>query len=104
MRQLSAPVRLGIALLPDVGFLIWVWAQAQWFKQADEMWQRILLTTWTYALVTSVPGALLLYYVQKAGFFPHAEYPDLEYWGDVLPYSFGIGFLVGYVRATRRYR
>ena len=100
----SAPARLAVAMIPMVAFIYWVWAQAQWYKQADEMWQRILLTAWTYALIGSALGALGLHYIQRAGFFPHAQYPNLEYWGDVLPYSFGLGFLIGWLRARRRYQ
>lgn len=100
----SAPLRLAIALIPVFAFLFWVWTLVQWYKLADEMWQRILLTVWTYSFVTSALGALVLHYVQRAGFFPPAEYPNLEYWGDVLPYSFGLGFLLGWLRARRRYQ
>lgn len=101
---MSAPLRLAIALLPVPAFLFFVWAQVQWYKQADEMWQRILLITWVHAFVACVLGALILYELQKAGFFPHSEYPTLEYFGDVLPYSFLAGVVVGYYRAIRRYR
>ncbi len=90
-------------MIPLGTFLYWVWTQAKAYKQADELWQRILLTTWTYALVTSVLGALGLHYVQRAGFFSPSDYPNLEYWGDVLPYAFGVGFLYGFFRAKRRY-
>jgi len=47
---------------------------------------------------------MILHYVQRAGFFPAVQYPNLEYWGDVLPYSFGVGFLLGFLRARRRYQ
>jgi hypothetical protein len=100
----AAAVRLAIILLPVAAFLYWVWTLVQWYKLADEMWQRILLTVWTYSFVTSALGALLLYYLQRAGFFPPADYPNLEYWGDVLPYSFAVGFLLGWIRAKRRYQ
>ncbi|NIV28815.1 MAG: hypothetical protein GWN58_04660, partial [Anaerolineae bacterium] len=65
-KGLSAPTRLAMAMIPLGTFLYWVWTQAKAYKQADELWQRILLTTWTYALVTSVLGALGLHYVQRA--------------------------------------
>jgi hypothetical protein len=100
----SAPLRLAIILIPVAAFLFWVWTLVQWYKLADEMWQRILLTVWVYSFVTSTLGALVLYYVQRAGFFPPAQYPNLEYWGDVLPYSFAVGFLLGWLRAKRRYQ
>ncbi len=100
----TAPLRLAVILIPVAAFLSWVWTLVQWYKLADEMWQRILLTVWTYSFVTSALGALVLYYVQRAGFFPRADYPNLEYWGDVLPYSFAVGFLLGWLRAKRRYQ
>jgi len=100
----SAPLRLAVVLVPVFAFLFWVWTLATWYKMADEMWQRILLTAWTYSLVGSALGALVLHYVQRAGFFPPADYPTLEYWGDVLPYSFALGFLIGWLRAKRRYQ
>lgn len=103
VRDASGPLRLAVILIPVAAFLFWVWTLVQWYKLADELWQRILLTVWTYSFVTSVLGALVLYYVQRAGFFPPADYPNLEYWGDVLPYSFMVGFLLGWIRSTKRF-
>ncbi|MGH9795918.1 MAG: hypothetical protein ACRD5G_14205 [Candidatus Acidiferrales bacterium] len=96
-------MRLALALLPLAGFLYLVWAHVVWYTRSDELQQRIQLTIWAHALVTSVMGAIGLYYFQKAGFFPATAYPTLDYFGDVLPFAIIIGYLLGYWRAAKRY-
>ncbi len=99
----GASARLALATVPMAGFLYFVWSQVVWFSQSDELQQRIQLTVWVHAFVCSMMGAIGLHYLQKAGFFPAAQYPNLEYYGDVLPYAFVAGMLLGYARATWRY-
>ncbi|MFQ5776717.1 MAG: hypothetical protein ACE5IP_01775 [Terriglobia bacterium] len=102
--QLSTAFRLALVSLPFLGFLLFVMSSIDHYRRSDELQQRILLEALGAALVASVLGALGLYYLQKAGFFPPSAYPNLEYFGDVLPYAFVIGYLFGYWNASRRYQ
>lgn len=101
--SLGVAARLLLVLAPIAAFLYFIWAQVYWFTRSDELQQRIQLTVWVHAFVACLLGAIGLYYLQKAGFFPASQFPDLDYYGDVLPYSFAAGLLLGWYRAAKRY-
>lgn len=102
--QLHGGVRLALVLLPILGFVLCVASWVDNYRRSDELHQRILLEALVTALIVSVLGALGLHYIRKAGFLVAANYPHLDYFGDVLPYAFVIGLLFGWWRARRRYQ
>ncbi len=96
--ELGAPLRIVVALLPALGFILVVAAHIELFRRSDELQQRILLEVWAYSLATAIFGALALYFLQKAGFLL-----EWDYFGDVMmPFVF-IGWLLGYWNTSRRY-
>lgn len=96
--ELSAPLRIVVALLPALGFILLVAAHIELFRGADELQQRILLELWAYGLAAAIFGALILYFLQKAGFLT-----GWNYFGDVMmPFIF-IGLIFGYWNTSRRY-
>ena len=102
--SLPVSLRLVLAMLPVGGFLLLVFSWVTQYRQADELQQKILLEALAGGLVGSILGALGLYFFQKAGFFPPSEYPDLEFFGDLLAPSFLLGFVFAWWKASRRYR
>jgi hypothetical protein len=101
--SLNVSARFSLVLAPIAAFLYFIWAQVYWYTRSDELQQRIQLTIWVHAFVFCMLGAIGLYYVQRAGFFPVSEYPHLEFYGDVLPYAFAAGVWLGAYRAAKRY-
>lgn len=96
-QQLSAPVRLALALVPVSAWTICLVLELRFLRQLDELQRRILLETLAIAFPSLAVAIIGCEYLRKAGFISSLK-PD-----HVL-IMMVILFLVGYVIARRRYR
>ncbi len=96
-QELSAPVRLGLALIPVVAYVYCVVSYLRLVRLADELQRRIHLEALAIAFPSSVIAVLACEYLRKAGFITQFK-PDyalmlmLALWA------------LGYLIAWRRYQ